>query len=83
MKPYLLCVNLNGMKKEGPKILPIGAGTEERAMMKVIAASGYAGPVGILDHRGGLDAEESLTQNLEGLEKVLEQMGDMAALETY
>jgi len=83
MKPYLLCVNLNGMKKEGPKILPIGAGTEERAMMQVIAASGYAGPVGILDHRGGLDAEESLTQNLEGLEKVLEQMGDTTALETY
>ncbi len=83
MKPYLLCLNLNGMKKGGPKILPVGAGTEELAMMKAVAASGYAGPIGILDHRNDLDAEESLKQNLEGMKKVLERMGDTAASKTY
>jgi sugar phosphate isomerase/epimerase len=83
MKPYLLCLNLNGMKPGGPKILPIGQGAAELDMMKAIAKSGYAGPIGILDHRSSLDAEESLKQNLEGMKQVLEQMGDEAALETY
>ncbi|MFW6107321.1 MAG: hypothetical protein ACOC8A_01375 [bacterium] len=83
MMPYLLCINLNGMKPGGPKILPIGAGTKELAMMKAIARSSYAGPIGILDHRGGVDAEKSLRQNLEGMKKVLARMGDEAALSTY
>lgn len=84
MKPYLLCLNLNGMNTTGePKILPIGAGQHELAMMEAIRQSGYAGPIGILDHRPELDAEESLRQNLEGMKKVLEQMGDEAALRTY
>ncbi len=84
MKPYLLCLNLNGMNASGdPKILPIGAGEHERSMMEAIRQSGYAGPIGILDHRGELDAEESLRQNLDGLKKVLGEMGDDAALKTY
>jgi len=29
MKPYLWTVNLNGMKRDGPKILDIGAGDLE------------------------------------------------------
>ena len=84
MKPYLLCLNLNGMNASGdPKILPIGVGQHELAMMKAIRQSGYAGPIGLLDHRAELDAEESLRQNLEGLKEVLRQMGDEAALRTY
>lgn len=84
MKPYLLCLNLNGMnERSNPKILPIGSGQHEQAMMEAIRKSGYAGPIGILDHRETLDAEESLKQNLDGLKKVLQRMGDKAALETY
>ena len=75
MKPYLLCLNLNGMNDNAqPKILPIGAGQHDRALLEIIANSGYTGPIGILDHRGDLDAEKSLKQNLDGLAKLVNQM---------
>jgi len=32
---------------------------------------GYKGPIGILDHRDELDAEQSLRENLEGLAKLI------------
>jgi peroxiredoxin/sugar phosphate isomerase/epimerase len=80
MLPYLLCVNLNGMVKverfdeNNRKILPIGSGTQERAMIETLIAVGYRGPVGILDHRSDMDAEKSLRQNLEGLRTLLREM---------
>jgi len=84
MQPYLLCLNLNGMNDNAqPKILPIGSGQHERAMMEAIKRSGYAGPIGILGHREDMDAEVTLKQNLDGMKKVLQQMGDEAALKTY
>jgi len=84
IKPYLLCLNLNGMNDGArPKILPVGMGQHDLAMLEIVRKSGYHGPIGILDHRGNLDAEESLRQNLDGLKKLLKQMGDQAALGTY
>ncbi len=68
MMPYLLCVNINGMNSTGkPKILPVGQGKHESAMMRTLVASKYRGPVGILDHRNDTDAEVALTTNLKGL----------------
>ncbi len=81
MRPYLWCLNLNGMK-QGTKILPIGQGEDDLGILKAIVASGYRGPIGILNHRD-IDAEEGLKQNIEGLRKLLEQLDDKAALETY
>jgi sugar phosphate isomerase/epimerase len=83
MVPYLHCVNLNGMTPGGPKILPFGQGTEDARILKMIRDSGYQGPIGILDHRGGVDAEKSLRENLEGLKNLLQHMGDQAALKTF
>ncbi len=75
MKPYLLCLNLNGMNPEpNPKILPVGQGSEDLQMIKTILESGYQGPIGVLDHRLELDSELSLKQNLEGLEKTLKEL---------
>jgi hypothetical protein len=75
MKPYLLCLNLNGMNDNAnPKIVPLGTGQHDRTLLKTIADSGYAGPIGILDHRGDLDAEKSLKQNLDGLTKLVNEM---------
>ncbi len=75
MQPYLLCLNLNGMNDGArPKILPIGAGRHDRALLQIIAQSGYRGPIGILDHRGELDAEESLKQNLDGLARLVDEV---------
>jgi sugar phosphate isomerase/epimerase len=69
--PHLRAVNLNGMRPEGPKILPIGQGTREREMIRLLAASGYAGPIGILCHIEDADAEVVLRRNLEGLRALL------------
>ena len=84
MKPYLFCLNLNGMNANAqPKILPIGQGQHEATMMKIIQQSGYDGPIGILDHRADVDSEEALRANLEGMRQALKQLDDQAALKTY
>jgi len=78
MQPYLLALNINGMVQDGPKvgkmILPVGEGTEEAAMLKLVRESGWQGPVGILNHRPEMDAEVALKGNLEGLEKLRKAM---------
>jgi len=67
MLPYLKAVNIDGMRPEGPKILPIGQGTHEREMLRLLQKSGYAGPIGILGHVEDADVEDVLQKNLEGL----------------
>jgi sugar phosphate isomerase/epimerase len=78
MQPCLLAVNLNGMVKNGEstgkKILPIGQGDQELAMMKAILQSGWRGPVGILDHRPETDSEPTLRENLEGLARLRKEL---------
>ena len=78
MKPYLMAINLNGMIKDGDKhgkkILTLGAGDRELSMLKTIRESGWQGAVGIIDHRNETDSEETLRQNLEGLEKLLKDL---------
>ncbi len=74
MLPYLHCLNINGMNDNAqPKILPVGEGSHDLKMLQFIVDCGYDGPIGILDHRSELDAEESLKQNLTGLEKLVLQ----------
>lgn len=74
MKPYLLVVNLNGMRsggdKSGKKILPLGAGDLDAKLLTIIRDSGWSGPVGILNHTDE-DAEARLKLNLDGLTDVL------------
>ena len=72
MLPYLRAVNLDGLRPEGPKILPIGAGTHERSMIKLLQASGYNGAIGIVGHTEGEDVEQVLMRNLAGLKKIAE-----------
>jgi hypothetical protein len=71
MLPWLYCVNLNGTTKEGPKILPIGQGKEDLFLLKMIASSGYKGPIGIIGHLPEEDVEVVLKRNLEGLRGML------------
>lgn len=79
MKPYLLCLNLNGMdidgEAQGRKILPLGAGTQDVKVLRIIRASGYSGPIGILNHTNE-DAEGRLLDNLDGLNWLLPQLDD-------
>jgi len=59
-----------------PKILPLGAGQNDRTLLEIIAESGYTGPIGVLDHRSDMNAEESLRQNLDGLAKLVREMSE-------
>ena len=84
MQPHLLCLNLNGMNDGAkPKILPLGQGRHESAMLKTIQQSGYRGAIGILDHRSDTDTEIALLENLAGMQKILKQLGAKEALKSY
>ena len=82
MKPYLLCVNLNGMadpatedaSKAAVKVKAIGSGKFEREMIATLIAQSYTGPVGVLGHVTTRDVEEVLSENLVGLEKLLAEL---------
>lgn len=77
MKPHLLALNLNGMVKggdlAGKKILPLGQGDEDLRLLKIIVASGWRGPIGILGHTQD-DVEERLQDNLDGLAWLMKQL---------
>jgi len=78
MKPYLIALNLNGMVKDGEstgrKILTIGEGDQEEAMIAAVADSGWKGPVGILNHLPDKDAEVILKANRDGLAALVEKL---------
>jgi len=79
MKPYLLCINLNGMNaKADPKILQLGQGKYELEMMKAVKASGYDGPIGIIGHTQD-DVEARLKDNLDGLDWIIPQLKGKSA----
>lgn len=84
MLPHLLVLNLNGMEpdgdKKGQKILPLGAGSLDVQLLKVIRESDYQGPIGILNHTDS-DAEGRLKDNLDGLEWLLPQLDGKPAPE--
>ena len=77
MKPHLVALNLNGMidngDKIGKKIIPLGQGTRDLEILKAIRASGWRGPIGILNHTDE-DAEARLLDNLEGLNWLVAQL---------
>ena len=77
MKPYLHCLNLNGMNAEAkPKILPLAQGAHELSMLKIVTESGYKGPIGILDHQSQLDSKENLQDNLDGLDWLKKELAE-------
>lgn len=82
--PHLMAINLMGLKKGNPvKVVPIGKGDAEAEMIRIVKASHYRGPIGIINEETAPDAEVGLTMNVEGLKKILQSQGDKAALKTY
>ncbi|HKI20992.1 MAG TPA: TIM barrel protein, partial [Isosphaeraceae bacterium] len=79
--PYLKVINLNGMDvagdRNGRKILPLGQGSLDLELLKVIRASGYRATIGILGHTMD-DAEERLKDNLDGLDWLVPQLDGRA-----
>jgi sugar phosphate isomerase/epimerase len=74
MMPYLYTVNLNGMNREGPKILDIGSGDHEESMIKALRESGFTGTIGIIGHTDGEDIRVVLERNLDGLQEILNRL---------
>ena len=70
MLPFLWNVNLNGLRKEGPKILTIGEGDYEKEMIAILLEKGYKGDFGILGHVEDADVQIILKANLNGLKKL-------------
>lgn len=70
IQKYVWCINLNGMRKEGPKILPVGQGDLEKEMIQFILEQGYQGPFGLIGHVKGGDAAEILSVNFAGLRRI-------------
>ncbi len=81
MKPHLIALNLNGMVADGEttgrKILQIGAGDQEKEMIRTVRDSGWSGLVGILCHLPDRDAEVVLDGNLNGLERILANLNEV------
>lgn len=77
MLPHLRFLNLNGMTADGDtkgrKILVLGQGDLDVPLARTICESGYAGPIGILNHTDH-DAEARLRDNLEGLDWIVGEL---------
>lgn len=77
IKPYLYCLNINGMDRDGPKrgrkILPLGQGELDLELLNTIVDSGYDGPIGIIGHTQD-DVEQRLLDNLDGLDWLIQRM---------
>lgn len=74
MLPYLWTVNLNGMNPDGPKVVTLGQGKKELEMMQILKDSGFAGTIGIIGHREGVDIQPVLQANLAGLEELKKKL---------
>ena len=83
MLPYLSTVNINGMRQDGPMILPVGAGDLELSMLKELKKSGFNGTIGVLGHVEDEDAKVVLQKNIDGLKELLKELGETKALQTY
>ncbi|MCB0688660.1 MAG: hypothetical protein KDC53_19110, partial [Saprospiraceae bacterium] len=66
MAPFLVAVNLNGMKDGGPQIFPLGKGDHEKEMIQILQKHGFNGPYGILGHKEDADVKLILQENLQG-----------------
>lgn len=82
--PHLLAINLTGLKGGYPAmVVPVGQGNIEANMIDIVRKSVYKGPIGIINEDFAPDAEDGLKLNMEGLKKVLKEIGDKRALTTY
>jgi hypothetical protein len=81
--PYLLALNLAGLKKGDRRIYPIGEGDSEQEMIRIVRNSNYAGPIGIINEDTHPDAETGLKMNMTGLKNILVSLGDRVSAKTY
>lgn len=84
IKPHLYAVNIAGLKTgDVDKFYRVGQGDVETEMIKLVWESGYNGTIGILNHDEKEDAKKGLLDEMEGLKKILKDIGDEKALRTF
>ena len=83
MLPYLREINLNGTKELGitdwsdievtgpPYVLTLGEGDREQELIRIIAESGFTGPIGIIGHTWHEDVQDVIRRNMDGLQKIV------------
>ena len=82
--PHLYALNIAGLVKGTPaKVVPVGQGDAELDMLRIVWKSSYRGPIGLINEGTAPDAKDGLMINMNGLKKLLEKLGDKAALKTY
>lgn len=83
ISPYLLAINLAGLKKGDQQIFPLSKNGAEKEMIKIILNSNYKGPIGIINEDTDPDAEIGLKKNMAGLRDILKSLGYKKAAKTY
>lgn len=82
--PYLYAINITGLQGGYPaKVVPVGEGNIEEEMMSIIQNSSYDGPIGIINEDFAADAAHGLKLNMEGIQEVLERLGDVKGWCSY
>ena len=71
ISPYIYHINLNGMKKDGPEILTLGAGDLEAKMINTLLENGYKGSWGILGHINEEDVQQVIDRNIKGYKTLM------------
>ncbi|MGX5819290.1 sugar phosphate isomerase/epimerase family protein [Chitinophaga lutea] len=82
--PHLHALNITGLiDADSAVVVPVGKGNLEAGLMRYVRESGYRGPIGIINESFAPDAADGLRMNIEGIKKILPQIGDKKALKTY
>ncbi|WP_057940261.1 sugar phosphate isomerase/epimerase family protein [Algoriphagus resistens] len=75
IKPHLYAINLAGLKKgDSKKFYEVGEGDAEQDMIRIIRASDYKGPIGIINHNTQRDAMIGLEIQMAGLNQILQSI---------
>lgn len=82
--PHLFALNIAGLKAGvADRFFRTGQGDVEKAMIRQVWKSGYQGPIGIINHDENEDAAKGLADEIDGLKRVLAEIGNKRALMTY
>lgn len=84
IQPHLFALNIAGLKAGvTERFFRTGQGDVEKEMIRQVWKSGYKGTIGIINHDTNEDAEKGLRDEMEGLKRILGEIGDKKALKTY
>ncbi len=82
--PHLYALNIAGLQAGvTDRFFRTGQGDVEQEMIRQVWKSSYRGPIGIINHDTNEDAAKGLSDEIDGLKKILKEIGNERALATY